>query len=110
MAKHNVFILSLNEKLKRTSKLEVYSFRHTGAMNESYANRTGGLQVPDTFNPIKPFSFSGCLGSTSKAVSLLNIEAKHGTSNSMMQQDEASDAYFNKIENIEKLLEYLFSN
>lgn len=58
---HNVFVLCLNDKYRRNSKLEVYSFRQTGVVRDSYVMKGGSFFFPEA--PIfRTFSFSGCLG------------------------------------------------
>lgn len=96
IAKHNVFVLCLNDKAKRTSKLELYAFKSTGVVRDSYVIKS---RVPDIDQPILPrsYSFSGCLGSRS----------------SLTQREELKDDIdenYKNIQNTEKLLEYLFDN
>ncbi len=58
---HNVFVLCLNDKYRRNSKLEVYSFRRTGVVRDSYVMKSNSFLLPDA--PIlRTFSFKGCLG------------------------------------------------
>jgi len=56
-------VVCLNDKQKKNSKLEVYSFKHTGVIHDSYVNKIGGATIPDIYAPVeKAFSFKTCLG------------------------------------------------
>ena len=39
--KHNVFILCLNDKFKKNSKIEVYSLKYTEVIHDSYLDKSG---------------------------------------------------------------------
>jgi hypothetical protein len=93
IAKHNVFVISLNDKYKRSSKLEIHAFRSTEVVRDSYVIKG---KVPDIDTPFvaRSYSFTGCLGQ--KPV--------------LTQYKDEIDENYKNIVNTEKLLEYLFDS
>eukprot|EP00347_Sterkiella_histriomuscorum_P007307 403349456 len=122
--KHNIFLLCLNDKYKKNSKLEVYSFRQTAVVRDSYVIKAAtSFTLPEA--PIlRAFSFSGCLGQ--KFIGPSNISSASnrdsGRSDNPQNPLEALQQAQNpnnnhedilkdvtKASKVEKLLEYVFN-
>ena len=62
IARHNIFVMCLNDKSKRSSKLEIYAFKSTSLVRDSYFMKTGRLPEIDHVPFTRRYSFQGCLG------------------------------------------------
>ena len=99
IAKYNVFVLALNEKQKKHAKIEVYSFRQTGIVRDSYIIKNG-LSIESQHSVKRSYGWQSCL--SSKA---LFEDDGHSSSSSSFTEDTA--AFFaNKLQRVEKLMEY----
>ena len=105
--KKNVFVISLNDKYKRNSKLEVYSFKQTGIVRDSIVIKGGSMLLGEN-SSLKTFSLNGCLGRPT-GLSLgagINNSIDHG---GVASENSDGDLLGPKGQKVEKLLEYLFN-
>lgn len=74
IAKHHIFVICLNEKSKKNSKLEIYNFRSIDVVKDSFvieSNKSKEVDLP--FD--RSYSF-GCLG-----------RSPHLSSNNMLKEE-----------------------
>mmetsp|Transcript_24818 Transcript_24818/g.24322 ORF Transcript_24818/g.24322 Transcript_24818/m.24322 type:complete len:261 (+) Transcript_24818:396-1178(+) len=96
--KHNLFVIAMNEKNKKDSKIEIHSFKCRSITQDSYNLPHGELGLLPDKQVQRSYSFSGCLNN--KGATLLMGSGKDD------MKDTGLSPSLNKTE---KILEYQFA-